>query len=78
MYVFTTHCTITIGCYIIDFTTCLLCIGIQPCYVVFDVLMINETNLANCPLGERVEHLNKYVPTYNHSLCMSYASNMLF
>ena len=34
-------------------------VGVQPCYVVFDVLMINETNLANCTLRERVEHLNK-------------------
>ena len=35
--------------------------SVQPCFVVFDVLMVNDTNLANCPLRERVEHLNKYV-----------------
>jgi DNA ligase-4 len=33
--------------------------GVQPCYVVFDVLMINDINLANCPLKERLENLSK-------------------
>lgn len=34
-------------------------IDIQQCFVVFDVLLINDKNLANCPLRERVEHLQK-------------------
>eukprot|EP00731_Ephydatia_muelleri_P033438 Em0029g44a len=33
--------------------------GPQQCYVVFDVLMINDTNLANCPLRDRLEQLKK-------------------
>ena len=33
--------------------------GVQQCFVVFDVLMINDNNLANCPLRERAEHLKK-------------------
>ena len=36
-------------------------IGAQQCFVVFDVLMVNDTNLANCPLRERTEQLKKYV-----------------
>lgn len=35
--------------------------GAQQCFVVFDVLMVNDTNLANCPLKERAEQLKKYV-----------------
>ncbi len=35
------------------------CTGSQQCFVVFDVLMINDTNLANCPLSERAEQLKK-------------------
>ena len=34
-------------------------LGTQPCFVVFDILMINHINLANCPLRERIEHMNK-------------------
>ena len=34
-------------------------VGVQQCFVVFDVLMINEANFANEPLVERVEHLKK-------------------
>lgn len=34
-------------------------VGAQQCFVVFDVLMINDTNLANQPLRERVEKLTK-------------------
>ena len=37
--------------------------GAQQCFVVFDVLMVNDTNLANCPLKERAEKLTKYVST---------------
>ena len=33
--------------------------GAQQCFVVFDVLMVNDTNLANCPLKERAEQLKK-------------------
>ena len=33
--------------------------GIKPCYVVFDVLMINDDNFANIPLKDRVTKLNK-------------------
>ena len=33
--------------------------GIKPCYVVFDVLMINDDNLANIALRDRVKRLNK-------------------
>ena len=33
--------------------------GAQQCFVVFDVLMINDNNLANKPLKERVELLKK-------------------
>ena len=29
--------------------------GIQPCFVVFDVLMINNEKLANIPLKERIQ-----------------------
>ena len=36
-----------------------LILEIQQCFVVFDVLLINDKNLANCPLHERVEHLKK-------------------
>lgn len=36
-------------------------LGVQQCFVVFDVLMVNDTNLANCPLRERAEQLKKYV-----------------
>ncbi|XP_065897200.1 DNA ligase 4-like isoform X2 [Dysidea avara] len=32
---------------------------VQQCFVVFDVLLINDKNLANCPLHERVSHLQK-------------------
>ena len=35
--------------------------GAQQCFVVFDVLMVNDTNLANCPLKERAEQLKKYI-----------------
>ena len=35
--------------------------GVQQCFVVFDVLMINDNNLANCPLRERADHLKKWV-----------------
>ena len=34
-------------------------VGAQQCFFVFDVLMVNETNLANCPLKERAEQLKK-------------------
>ena len=34
-------------------------VGAQQCYVVFDVLMVNDTNFANCPLCERIEELKK-------------------
>lgn len=34
-------------------------VGAQQCYVVFDVLMINDTNLANQPLSARIEQLKK-------------------
>jgi ATP-dependent DNA ligase len=34
--------------------------GAQQCFVVFDVLMVNDSNLANCPLKERAEQLKKY------------------
>ena len=34
-------------------------VGAQQCYVVFDVLMINDSNLANQPLAERVKQLKK-------------------
>ncbi|CAI8009872.1 DNA ligase 4 [Geodia barretti] len=34
-------------------------IGIQQCFVVFDVLMVNDTNFANRPLSERAEQLKK-------------------
>lgn len=34
-------------------------VGAQQCFVVFDVLMVNDTNLANCPLKERAEQLKK-------------------
>ena len=47
---------------------CCLHVGAQQCFVVFDVLMVNDTNLANCPLMERAEQLKKCVllkvPTY--------------
>lgn len=33
--------------------------GVQQCFVVFDVLMINDTNFANQPLMDRVEQLKK-------------------
>ena len=33
--------------------------GIQQCFVVFDVLMVNDTNFANHPLSERAEQLKK-------------------
>ena len=36
-------------------------VGAQQCFVVFDVLMVNDTNLANCPLKERAEQLKKCV-----------------
>ena len=36
-------------------------VGAQQCYVVFDVLMINQTNLANQPLSDRVQQLKKLV-----------------
>ena len=35
--------------------------GAQQCFVVFDVLMVNDTNLANCPLKDRAEQLKKCV-----------------
>ena len=41
--------------------TCAHMIGAQQCFVVFDVLMVNDTNLANCPLKDRAEQLKKYV-----------------
>ncbi|XP_064401547.1 DNA ligase 4-like isoform X2 [Halichondria panicea] len=41
--------------------------GSQQCFVVFDVLMINDTNLANCPLSERAEQLKKvFEPALGH------------
>ncbi len=35
--------------------------GAQQCFVVFDVLMVNDINLANHPLRERADHLRKWV-----------------
>jgi len=32
---------------------------VQQCFVVFDVLMINDSNLANCPLVDRIKKLKK-------------------
>ena len=32
---------------------------IQQCFVVFDLLMVNTTNLANQPLTHRIEQLKK-------------------
>ena len=34
-------------------------VGVQQCFVVFDVLKINDDNLANCPLIERAEKLKE-------------------
>ena len=31
---------------------------IGQCFVAFDVLLVNDKNLANCPLQERVGYLN--------------------
>ena len=42
--------------------------GVQQCFVVFDVLMINDTNLANQPLRERVDQLKKCVRYHCHLL----------
>ena len=42
--------------------------GVQQCFVVFDVLMINDTNLANQPLRERVDQLKKCVHYHCHLL----------
>ncbi len=35
--------------------------GAQQCFVVFDVLMVNDINLANHAHRERADHLRKWV-----------------
>ena len=30
-------------------------VGVHPCFVVFDVLMVNGENLANVPLEDRIK-----------------------
>lgn len=49
-----------------------ICVGILQCFVVFDVLMVNDTNYANHPLRDRAEQLKKYVytPVYTVHVCM--------
>ena len=34
--------------------------GLHPCFVVFDVLLVNGKSIASLPLEERVENLKKY------------------
>ena len=45
-------------------------VGVQQCFVVFDVLKINDENLANCPLVERTEQLKKYVRACSYVQCV--------
>ena len=33
--------------------------GLQPCFVAFDVLLVNDKKLANVPLSERIKHLER-------------------
>ena len=40
--------------------------SVQQCFVVFDVLMINTSNLANCPLVDRIQKLKKSVGGVEH------------
>lgn len=35
-------------------------LGHHPCFVAFDVLVINEKKLANVPLSERIKSMEKY------------------
>lgn len=48
--------------------------GAQQCFVVFDVLMVNDTNLANCPLRERAEQLKKCVSLLSYHCSFSVLS----
>lgn len=34
-------------------------LGFHPCFVVFDMLVINEKKLANVPLSERIKSMEK-------------------
>ena len=38
--------------------------GLHPCFVVFDVLLVNGKSIASLPLKERVENLKKCVEGY--------------
>ena len=35
--------------------------GVHPCFVVFDMLMLNDEKLANLPLKERLEKMERFV-----------------
>ena len=37
--------------------------GLHPCFVVFDVLLVNGRSIASLPLNERLENLEKYDQT---------------
>ena len=35
--------------------------GVHPCFVVFDMLMLNDEKLANLPLKERLQKMERFV-----------------
>lgn len=54
-------------------------LGHHPCFVAFDVLVINEKKLANVPLSERIKSMEKYeVPSWLYSTCSDKNKLILF
>lgn len=45
---------------------CVFFLGHHPCFIVFDMLVINEKNLANVPLSERIKSMEKYEVPSRH------------
>ena len=51
--------------------------GLHPCFVVFDVLLVNGKSIASLPLKERLANLEKYDNATNSSTTIIYLLKLL-